>query len=89
MMIDVTEHKKIRLELHSPATYRIRVRGPLETRVSEHLCGLAISREDQAGDQGVTTLHGEFADQAALLSALNHLLGLDVTLLSVEYLPAQ
>ena len=89
MMIDVTELKKPRLELHRPATYRIRVCGPLEACGAEPLHGLTISREDRAGGQGVTTLHGELADQAALLGVLNHLLGLDVTLLSVEHVPAQ
>lgn len=88
-MIDVTELKKPRLELHSPATYRICVRGMLDARDAQHLHGLTISRADHAGGQGVTMLYGEFADQAALLSVLNHVLGLEVTLLTVEYLPAE
>jgi hypothetical protein len=89
VMIDVTELKKLRLALHRPATYHIRVCGPLETREAEPLHGLTISREDLARRPEVTTLHGELADQAALLRVLNHLLGLDVTLLSVEYLPEE
>jgi hypothetical protein len=88
-MIDVTELKGTRLTLYGPAIYRIRVRGPLEASESEYLRGLAISREDHAGSQGVTTLQGEFADQAALLGVLNHLLSLEVTLVSVEYLATE
>jgi hypothetical protein len=84
-MIDVTELKRGRLTLHSPAIYRICVRGPLETSGSEHLRGLSISTENHAEKPAVTTLHGEFAGQAALLRVLSYLLGLNITLLSVEY----
>jgi hypothetical protein len=89
MMTDVTELKRPRLNLYSPAAYRVCVRGSLEASGAEQLSGLTISREDHAGNHGVTTLHSEFADQASLLRVLNHLLSLEVTLVSVEYLPAE
>ena len=89
MMILATELQRPRLTLHGPAVYRIRILGPLETDESKHLDGLIISTENRAGGPEVTTLYGEFADQAALLNVLDHLLGLKVTLLSVEYLASE
>jgi len=87
-MADVTASKRPRLTLHSPAIYRIRVGGLLKTAQPEYLLGLAISREDCVGGLAVITLDGEFANQAALLQVLNHLLDQGITLLSVEHLPA-
>ena len=89
-MIDATTFKRPHLlTQHSPAIYRIRVRGSLEPCETEHLHGLTISRVNHAGGPGETTLHGKFVDQAALLGVLNHLLGLDVTLLSVEHVATE
>ena len=89
MMIHATELQRPRLTLHGPAVYRIHILGPLETDEPEHLDGLIISKENRSGGPEVTRLYGEFADQAALLQVLNHLLGLEVTLLSVEYLASE
>lgn len=78
-----------RLELDSPAVYRIRVEGQVDVSGSEWLDDLAISREDGAVGGTVTTIYGEFAGQAPLLRLLEDLVGLGTTLLSIEYIPTE
>ena len=73
------------LEFHTPATYRIRVKGHLEESWSDRLGGMAIKGTGQAEGAHETTLVGWLADQAALFGVLNTLYGLHLPLLSVEY----
>ena len=74
------------LALDTPATYRIRVKGHLDSSWSDCLSGLTISRSTQGDEPVVTTLRGQVLDQAALAGVLNALYGLHLPLLSVEYL---
>jgi hypothetical protein len=74
------------LKLDTPATYRIRVKGHLDSSWSDCLGGLTISRSGQGHEPVVTTLYGQVLDQAALAGVLNALYGLHLPLLSVEYL---
>ena len=75
-----------RLTLDGPATYRIRVKGHLDSGWSDRLGGLAISRSGEGDEPVVTTLYGQLLDQAALAGVLNALYGLHLPILSVEYL---
>lgn len=72
------------LEFGLPATYRIRVKGRLDTGWSDRLGGMAIEAIGQAGDAPETILVGWLADQAALCGVLNALHDLHLPLLSVE-----
>ena len=74
------------LKLDTPATYKIRVKGYLDSSWSDRLSGLAISRSSQENELEVTTLCGQVLDQAALAGVLSALYGLHLPLLSVEYL---
>ena len=74
------------LKLDTPATYRIRVKGFLDSSWSDRLSGLAISRSSQEEEPKVTTLYGRLADQAALAGVLSALYGLHLPILSVECL---
>jgi hypothetical protein len=74
----------VELKLDTPATYRIRVKGYLDSSWSDRLSGLAISRSSQEDEPEVTTLYGEVADQAALAGVLSALYGLHLPILSVE-----
>jgi len=74
------------LRLDTPATYRIRVKGYLDSSWSDCLGGLTISRSHQGKEVVVTTLHGQVLDQAALAGVLSALYGLHLPILSVEYL---
>ena len=74
------------LTLDTPATYRIRVKGYLDSSWSDCLSGLTISRSAQGHEPVVTTLYGQVLDQAALAGVLSALYGLHLPLLSVEYL---
>lgn len=74
------------LKLDTPATYRIRVKGHLDSSWSDCLSGLTISRSDQGEEPVVTTLYGQVLDQAALAGVLNALYGLHLPILSVEYI---
>ena len=72
------------LKLDTPATYKIRVKGYLDSSWSDRLSGLAISRSSQEDEPEVTTLYGQLADQAALAGVLSALYGLHLPILSVE-----
>ena len=75
-----------RLTLDAPATYRIRVKGLLDSSWSDRLGGLAITSKSQDDGPTVTTLRGDLLDQAALAGVLSALYNLHLPLLSVEYL---
>ena len=74
------------LKLDTPATYRIQVKGYLDSSWSDRLSGLTISPAGQEDEPAVTTLYGQVLDQAALAGVLSALYGLHLPLLSVEYL---
>ena len=74
------------LRLDTPATYRIRVKGYLDSSWTDCLSGLAISRSIQGDEPVVTTLYGQVLDQAALAGVLSALYGLHLPILSVEYI---
>ena len=74
------------LKFDMPASYRIRIEGPLDKRWSAYLSGMAISSVRRPGESTVTTLTGELVDQAALMGVLNTVYDLGFTLLKVERL---
>jgi len=74
------------LKLETPATYRIRVQGHLDSSWSDRLGGMAITGDTSAEQPTVTILVGHLADQAALSGILNTLYDLHLPLLSVENL---
>jgi hypothetical protein len=67
-----------------PATYRIHVRGTLDSSWSSQLGDLAIAVDTVQVGEPHTLLTGRLADQAALLGVLNHLAELGLALVSVE-----
>ena len=74
------------LDLDSPATYRIRVKGYLDSSWSDRLGGLAITTTSQDDETVETTLYSQVVDQAALAGVLSALYNMQLPLLSVEYL---
>jgi hypothetical protein len=74
------------LTLDTPATYRIRAKGYLDSSWSDRLGGLTITTSSQGDEPAVTTLYGEVLDQAALAGVLSGLYSLHLPLLSVEYM---
>ncbi|MBW2409171.1 MAG: hypothetical protein JRF72_05195 [Deltaproteobacteria bacterium] len=66
-------------EYHSPANYRIRLKGLLGQKWSDWFGEMDISTE---GDE--TILSGQVTDQAALHGLFNKIRDLNLTLLSVE-----
>jgi hypothetical protein len=75
----------VELTLDTPATYRLRVKGHLDSSWSDRLGGLTITTSSQDDGPTVTTLCGELLDQAALAGILSALYNLHMPLLSVEY----
>ena len=61
------------LNLSTPARYRIRVKGYLDSSWSDRLGGVTITTAGQTGEAPVTTLLGRLRDQAALCGVLNTL----------------
>jgi len=75
-----------KLTADAAAGYRIRVQGCLDASWSDRLSGVAIVTDRQPGEAPITTLTGEFIDQAALSGALDTLYDLGMPLLLVECL---
>ena len=73
------------LKLETPASYRIRVQGRLDSTWSDRLGGMAII-SDMAAKPSVTIIEGDVVDQAELSGVLNTLYELHLPLLSVENL---
>jgi len=74
------------LKLETPARYRIRSQGRLDTSWSDRLGGMSITQVAPENKPPVTTLVGHLPDQAALAGVLNALYNLHLPLLSVENL---
>jgi hypothetical protein len=77
-----------KLNIISPAEYRIIVIGSLDEGWSARLCGLEIVNKAhvRGSEKSLVTLTGEIADQAALLGVLNALYNMRMPLVAVECL---
>ena len=76
-----------KLAIHQPAQYRVRVQGAVSESYCDAFGNMTIEEESDAGQQPVTTLTGQYLDQAALMGALNFLYDRRLPLLLVEYIP--
>jgi len=74
------------ISLETPATYRIRVKGKLDSTWSDRLAGMDIMSSSKKDTGQVTTLVGSLRDQAELVGVLNNLYELHMPLLTVEVL---
>lgn len=72
------------LNMHGPATYRIRVQGILSANWSDRLENMSIVNDDSSPKKPVTTLVGHLRDQAALSGVLNTLYEIHLPVISVE-----
>ena len=77
-----------KLNVISPAEYKISVVGFLDENMSDRLGGLIIlnAETEQQLAAPIVTLTGKLTDQAALFGVLNALYNMRMPLLSVEYL---
>ena len=69
------------IKYHTPAIYRIRLKGQLDDTWSDWFEDMELSTEDEE-----TILNGQVTDQAALHGLLTRIRDLNLTLLSVEQL---
>ena len=76
----------LRFESGRQRTYRIVVKGRLETSWSDRLAGLEITPGEVGPSTEATTLQGPIRDQAELSGVLNTLYDLRLPLLSLEVL---
>ena len=83
-MGQTSEWKGIKLD--TPATYRIRIQGLLDSSWSDQLSGMSINRVEDKSGLPVTMLVGYLADQTALAGVIKALYDLRFPLLSVENL---
>ena len=78
------------LEIHTPARYRIRVKGYLDPSWSERLGGMSITISGEADEAPVATLVGRLSDQATLMGVLDTLYNYyHCPVLEVEFLGSQ
>ena len=75
---------KQKLTLDQPATYQIKVPGPLNASWSDWAEGMTITLECSEDGPSTTTLTGTI-DQAALQSLLRRLYSLGLPLISVNW----
>ena len=68
------------------ATYRIRVRGRLDTGLSDRVEGMRIENLTRGDDTVESVLEGRLADQAALAGVLNTLYELHLPVISADCL---
>ena len=78
--------KMEKFNFETTATYRIRVKGSIDSAWSDILGGMRISTDSTYGKETVTTLVGGLIDQAALCGVIKALYDLRIPLLSVENL---
>jgi hypothetical protein len=77
----------LKLTVHAPATYQIRVQGAVGESWCDYYAGMIINIDYEAERRSVTTLTGQLQDQAALIGALTCLYDMRLPILSVEHLP--
>jgi len=83
----MTQHPTFNeFKIETPATYRIRVQGHIDSAWSELISNMNITTETTPGQSPVTILVGYLVDQAALSGVLKALYDLRMPLLSVENL---
>ena len=74
------------LNLDTPATYRIRVKGYLDSSWTDRLGGLTITPISHGDEQMITNLSGQLLDQSALFGVLVALYDMRLPLISVDWL---
>ena len=74
------------VNLSTPATYRILVKGELDGRYCDFVGGMHIQKSKDRNSGGITMLCGRVRDQAELSGVLNNLYELRLPILSVEIL---
>ena len=72
--------------MSGPAIYRIRVRGRLDTKLSDRLEGMHIENLAQNSGNVESVMEGRLLDQAALYGILNKLYDLHLPVMSVDCL---
>ena len=72
--------------MSEPATYRIRVRGRLDPRLSDRVGGMHIDNLSRDDGRAESVLEGRLADQAALTGVLNTLYELHLPVISADCL---
>jgi hypothetical protein len=70
--------------MESPASYRIHVRGHLDSSWSDRLAGMSITTTGGKNTEQITLFEGQLMDQAALTGVINTLNDLGLPLLVVE-----
>lgn len=71
--------------LDSPGTYRIRVPGRLDERLSDWAEGMTVAVEQEGDGFPITTLTGRLVDQAALHGLLRRLYAVGLPLIEVKW----
>ncbi len=73
-------------KIETPATYRIRIQGHIDSAWSELITDMNITTDSTSGKIPVTSMVGHMVDQAALSGVLKALYDLRIAILSVENL---
>lgn len=82
-------HPRNPVEVGTPATYRIVVRGAIAQLLSGWLSGVQITTGHHEPDGPTTTIVGRMRDQAELNGLLNSLYDMHLPVLSVEIIDDQ
>jgi hypothetical protein len=80
------EHRQ-KLAVDQPVSYRVQVQGAVSKSHCDVLGDLTLRVEEDGTRYPVTTITGEFLDQASLMGLVNFLYDRRLPLLLVEYIP--
>ena len=80
------KNKSLEYNFTSPAIYKIVVQGKVDNKLADHMLGLQLNVEKEAGQKYFSTLIGKINDQAALSGILNTLYDMHITVISVNML---
>ena len=71
-------------ELNKPIAYQVKIRGHLNVKWAEWLCGKNVKINNAGENSAETTIYLIVPDQAALRGVLNKIWDLNLTLISVS-----
>lgn len=79
-------HQLIKSHFAEPGCYQIEVQGSISPKWRDRLGAMQVVEEDETSDMGLTVLRGCVVDQAELAGVLSTLHGLQLSLISIQFL---
>lgn len=79
-------YQLIKSDFSDPGCYQIEVQGSISAKWLDRLGAMQVIASADTSDKGLTVLRGSVIDQAELSGILNTLYGLQLRLISIQFL---